>query len=129
MWVPKKVEDEWERLLPIIFEIRSDSDEEDAQKRTIDYVIEEYGSPEAKAFHAFCQRVGDENQVLEKDGSYLCDNSGAWIQEWSNFDDGFIRDRHGNMIYYKDGTPVPNIEWPEIIQRLSEEEYGTECED
>ena len=123
-WVPKKVEDEWEKLAALAFEIVSDEDEEGAFGRALQEVTEKYGNPEVKAFNAYCDRLGDENQLRDKDRSYIENQDGHWIQEWGNSEDGFVRDKNGNRVYYRDGTPVPNVEWPEIIQRLHDEEYG-----
>lgn len=133
--IPKKIQDEDERLLPFVLEkvTNSNKDEKatrkDVLEAAIEEVIEKYGSPERKAFHAYCKRIGDEHQLCEKDGRNMLDKNGDMIQTWNNSEDGFVRDRYGNKIYYKDGTPVPNVELPEIIRRLYDEESTLDGED
>lgn len=123
-WIPEIVLAEREKLFKEAFDSTPDDCSGDELIRAYHELIEQFGSPELKAFEVYSSRFGDEGELLEKDGSYLLSKKGTCIQDWYNTEDGFLRDKDGNKVFYKDGTPVPNIEMPEIIQRLYDEEDG-----
>jgi hypothetical protein len=88
------------------------------------WLIEEKGSEELKAFEQYSSRTGDEGELRDKDGSFICDEEVWPHQDWKNSKDGYLRDSKENRIFYKDGTPVPIIKMPELVRKMYEEEIG-----
>ena len=48
------------------------------------WLIEEKGSEELKAFEQYSSRTGDEGELRDKDGSFICDEEGWPHQDWKN---------------------------------------------
>ena len=119
--IPRKLLAECEKLEKMFLDTISKDWPDDLSKAIRDH-NDKYGSAELKAFEQYLSRTGDEGELREKDGSYILDQDGYRKQDWKNSEDGFLRDSKGNQIYYKDGSPIPNIEMPDCIRKMYEEE-------
>ncbi|MBP3870363.1 MAG: hypothetical protein J6E46_05255 [Faecalicoccus sp.] len=122
-WIPRKVEEEYKKIFDEVLKILPDDENQNCDfSKVFNEYLEKYGSTEAKAFNTYMNRVGDEGEICDIDGSCILDKNGHWIQDWECHKDGYLRDSEGNNIYYKDGSRVPNIIMPDVIRTLYIEE-------
>ena len=97
-------------------EMQDDFDEED-----FNHWIDAHASPILKSYMEYDHFCGDEGELCEKDGSFMIDEDGYRIQDWTVDDQGHCYGRNGKQLFYSDGSPVIEPEMPSELKSYFED--------
>ena len=106
-YIPPWIVDEYDRLNSAYFGgFTSKQMEEDFDFNDMKSFVESHASEELKLWEKYSLFTGDEGQLRDKDGGFLLDKQGNWIQDWIADENGYLSDLNGNPILYSDGERV-----------------------
>ena len=121
-YVPEVFQEEMMRLVHDYYarfseeEMQDDFDEED-----FNHWIDAHASPILKSYMEYDHFCGDEGELFEKDGSFMIDEDGYRIQDWTVDDQGHCYGRNGKQLFCSDGSPVIEPEMPSELKSYFED--------
>ena len=115
-YVPKEFEEEWLQLYQSFTEQYTDEEYEamrDSWYEKLQRYMMAHASPILKLYLEYDSFSGDEGELVDRDGSFMRDENGYPIQDWTVDENRFCYDRYtGKQLFYSDGTPVIKPQMP-----------------